>query len=71
MKKGTTFEQAMKRLSEITAQLERGDATLDASLKLFSEGAELLAFCNEKLEDAQLKIETFFPSGEDACDGEV
>ena len=59
-----TFEQAMARLDEIAATLDKGVLSLDDSLALFSEGAELIAFCNKSLEGAQLKIERLFPQNE-------
>jgi len=59
-----TFEQAMARLDEIAAMLDKGVLPLDESLALFSEGADLIAFCNKSLEGAQLKIEQLFPQGE-------
>lgn len=61
MKKNTTFEQAMRRLDEVVAALESGEAPLEESLKLYAEGAELVAFCNGKLADAKLKMEKLFP----------
>lgn len=61
MKKNTTFEQAMDRLDQIVAALDSGDAPLDQSLKLFSEGAELIEFCNARLKDAKLTMEKLFP----------
>lgn len=64
MKKNLTFEQALKRLDEIVETLGSGDTTLDASLALYAEGAELLSFCEGKLGDAKLKIETLFPESE-------
>lgn len=33
-----TFEDAMLRLREVTETLEKGDVTLEESVKLFSEG---------------------------------
>ena len=45
----------------VTSQLSDG-TTLDESLKLYTEGAELIRQCNEQLEAAQLKIETLFPA---------
>ena len=39
--KNMTFEQSMQRLEQIVRTLERGDAQLDESLKLFQEGTEL------------------------------
>lgn len=54
--KKTTYEQAIKRLEEIVAILEKGEETLDNSLKLFQEGTELSVFCNDFLNKADLKI---------------
>lgn len=61
MKKKLKFEEAIRRLEEITSQLSDG-TTLDESLKLYTEGAELIRQCNEQLQAAQLKIETLFPA---------
>ncbi|WP_177917844.1 exodeoxyribonuclease VII small subunit [uncultured Eubacterium sp.] len=52
-----TYEQAMNRLDEIVALLEKNDITLDESLKLFEEGTRLTAFCSEKLKNARARIE--------------
>ena len=35
-----TYEDSVKRLEDIVSALERGDASLDESLKLFEEGTE-------------------------------
>ena len=51
-----TFEQAMMRLEEIAAQMERGNITLDASLRLFEEGTALIRRCGAALDEAELKI---------------
>lgn len=61
MKKKIKFEEAMQRLEEIASILADGAAPLDQSLALYSEGAELIAFCDKQLADAKLKIETLFP----------
>ena len=61
MKKKLKFEEAIRRLEEFTSQLSDG-TTLNESLKLYTEGAELIRQCNEQLEAAQLKIETLFPA---------
>jgi exodeoxyribonuclease VII small subunit len=50
------FEEAMQRLEEIVKQLEEGDLSLDASLKIFEEGMELIKFCTLKLEEAEKKV---------------
>lgn len=54
--KKVSFEQAMSRLEEITALLERGECDLDESLKLFEEGAKLARSCNEILDTAEQKV---------------
>lgn len=51
-----TYEQAIKRLEEIVACLEKKDTPLDESMKLFEEGTKLAAFCGEKLTSAKQKI---------------
>lgn len=51
-----TFESAMARLEEISEILSENNVTLDESLKLYAEGVKLLKFCNQKLDQAQLKI---------------
>lgn len=56
MKKKMTFEEALKRLEEITACLESGNKPLEESIKLYEEGAELAAFCDKALKEAEQKI---------------
>jgi exodeoxyribonuclease VII small subunit len=51
------FEQAMKRLEEIVAQMEKGELSLDESLKLFEEGVGLTRMLNKQLEEAERKVE--------------
>ena len=52
-----TFEEALSQLESIVAQLEDGDLPLEESLKLFEEGIKLSRFCNQKLNEAQKKVE--------------
>ena len=51
-----TFEQQLTRLGEIGRQLERGDAPLADSLKLFEEGAALVASCTKQLDEAKQRV---------------
>jgi len=51
-----TFEQAVTRIDEIVASLERGDAQLDKSLSLFEEGVKLIESCGTILDTAEQKV---------------
>lgn len=51
-----TFEQNMQRLEQIVRIMERGDAALDESLKLFQEGTELVRACEKLLDEAQMQV---------------
>ena len=51
-----TFEESMARLEQIVRAMERGDAPLEESLKLFQEGTELVRSCNRLLDEAQLQV---------------
>lgn len=51
------FEAALARLEEIVQELEKGDAPLEQSLKLFEEGIKLSRICNKRLDDAERKVE--------------
>lgn len=55
-KKQNDFESAIERLEEITNLLEDGDATLEESIKLYTEGLDLANLCNKKLAKAEKKI---------------
>ena len=54
-----TYEQAMKRLEEIVSLLEGGTKTLDESIKLYEESAQLSSYCSDLLNNAELKIKEF------------
>ena len=50
------FSEMITRLEEIVAILEKGDCEREDSMALFDEGTALAKVCNEKLNEAQLKI---------------
>ena len=52
-----SFEDALKRLEEIVRTLERGEAPLDQSIKLYQEGDRLKRHCEARLKAAQARIE--------------
>lgn len=54
--KKATFEQQIQRLEEIVTVLEKGDAQLADSLKLFEEGTKLIAACSKELDQAEQQV---------------
>ncbi|MCL2082045.1 MAG: exodeoxyribonuclease VII small subunit [Oscillospiraceae bacterium] len=50
------YEEAIGRLSEIVAALDKGDASLEDSIKLFEEGTRLAAFAQKLLAEAEQKV---------------
>lgn len=55
-KENKTFEENLQRLEQIVRTMERGEAPLEESLKLFQEGTELVRACGKLLDDAQLQV---------------
>lgn len=51
-----TFETAMQELDAIVKKLESGQGSLDDAIANYERGAQLRAFCEQKLKDAELKI---------------
>ena len=56
MHRGTSFEDSFHRLGEMAEQLEAGGLTLAEATSRFEEGMKLVQFCNELLNNAELKI---------------
>ena len=50
------FEEMMQELEQISPDLEKGDLSLDESMKKFEEGIALSKKCSEILETAEKKI---------------
>jgi exodeoxyribonuclease VII small subunit len=51
------FEDALKRLEDIVARLEKGELALEDSLALYEQGIGLARLCHAKLEEAEGRIE--------------
>lgn len=51
-----SFEEALKELEKIAAQLETGEVNLNDTVKLYKRGRLLHDFCTAKLEEAQLAV---------------
>jgi len=54
--KAEGFEAAMAELEKIVADMEAGKLSLEDSLAAYKRGAELLAYCRSRLEDAQQQV---------------
>ena len=52
-----SFEESLKKLESIVEQLEKGDLSLEESLKLFEEGVGLSTACKQELDAAEGKVE--------------
>jgi exodeoxyribonuclease VII small subunit len=52
-----SFEDSLKKLEGIVEQLEKGDLSLERSLKLFEEGVGLSTTCKEQLDAAEGKVQ--------------
>ena len=52
-----SFEDGIKRLSDIVQTLEKGDLPLEESLRLFEEGVTLSRASQERLDSAQKRVE--------------
>ncbi|MER2512643.1 MAG: exodeoxyribonuclease VII small subunit [Nitrosomonas ureae] len=50
------FEAASAELEKIVAAMEAGQMTLEASLSAYQRGAELLQYCQDKLQGAQQQV---------------
>ena len=54
---GKTFEASLEALENIVRELERGDLSLEKSLELFEQGIRLSRECQERLSQAERRIE--------------
>jgi exodeoxyribonuclease VII small subunit len=55
--KTQTFEASLKELEKIVRRLEDGDSSLEESLRLFESGVKLSRECQERLNQAERRIE--------------
>jgi exodeoxyribonuclease VII small subunit len=54
---GRTFEASLEALELIVRQLESGDLALEKSLELFEQGIRLSRECQDRLSQAERRIE--------------
>ena len=58
------FEKSISELEQIVETLEKGDLSLEETLKKFEEGMKLSQFCQQSLTDAQNKINQLIKESE-------
>lgn len=54
--KAVNFEKSLKQLETLVDKLEKGDTSLEDSLKNFEEGVKLTRECQQALQSAEQKI---------------
>jgi exodeoxyribonuclease VII small subunit len=52
-----SFEAALSELEALVATMESGQLPLKESLAAYQRGAQLLAYCQDALKDAQQQVE--------------
>ena len=57
MRNPKNFEERLARLQMVLAQMQDETTTLDKAVKLYAEAAQLIAYCNQTLQNAKLQIE--------------
>ena len=62
-----TFEESLKRLEEIVAQLEDNKLALEQSLQVFEEGVKLVRFCAGRLMKLSAVSRSCWPTKRDSC----
>jgi len=56
-KSSLPFEDALKKLEGVVEAMESGDLPLETLLARYEEGARLVKICQDKLAEAELKIQ--------------
>ncbi|MDR3746477.1 MAG: exodeoxyribonuclease VII small subunit [Acidobacteriaceae bacterium] len=51
------FEEHLTQLETVVERLERGELTLDESVRLFEEGMKLSSACKTELEQAEGRVQ--------------
>ena len=60
-----TFEEAMKELEKLVDSLDKGDVSLDEAIAAYDRGSQLKDYCQKKLHEAKMKVETIHSSEND------
>ena len=55
-KEPTSFEEAMRELDALTANMESGDFALEQSLAAYQRGAYLVRYCQAQLQSIEQQV---------------
>ena len=66
-----SFEDNLKELEEIVANLEKGDVPLDDAIEEFKKAMDLVKACDDKLKDAQDTIAKIVKDNGEIADFDV
>ncbi|PIE78725.1 MAG: exodeoxyribonuclease VII small subunit [Candidatus Delongbacteria bacterium] len=61
--KDLKYEDAVKELSIIVEKMEKGEVSLEETVKYYEEGQKLLQFCKDQLNSAEGKLKKLSPTG--------
>ena len=65
--KTLNFEAAMQELEALVAKMEKGDRSLEDSLKDFERGVELTRICQTALREAEQKVQKLITENNQAA----
>ena len=63
MRRGTTFEQEAAELEALLDTMAKEETGLEESIKLYAKAAEYIAYCDDLLKKAQLKVQEIEAGG--------
>lgn len=75
--KNISFEDALKELESIVQKLESGQVKLEEAVSAYEKGVQMQKICEEKLKEAQMKVEKLIldkegkPTGKEPLDATV
>jgi len=62
MKEKLPFEEAFQELEKTVQRLEEGGLTLQESMALFERGMELVHYCGQLLDEAEIRVKALLPT---------
>lgn len=58
------FDKSLEALEELVERMERGDLSLEESLRQFERGVQLVRTCRSALDEAERKVELLTEDGD-------